>query len=59
MLSEPDVSTQTQVLYINAIPPNIFKMDVSYNLLQKLKALSTSDNAEVKAAATRMLNEGS
>ena len=55
VLDETDATPQTKAMYITALPAETLKIDVAYNLVQKLKALAASDNAEIKAAATKKL----
>ena len=45
-------------MFIEALPAKVLKIKVAFNLLQKLKALTTSEDADLKAAAVRKLGEG-
>jgi hypothetical protein len=59
VLDAAGATPQTKAMFIEALPAKILKINVAYNLLQKLKALAAGEDADLKAAAVKKLGEDS
>ncbi len=57
VLSDKEVSAETKTLYIGAIPPLSLNSKAAFTLKQALKELAAGDDAGLKAAARKKLDD--